>query len=688
MRFACILFFSLAVLSANPLLQFSVPIPWDQIQPTHIAPAIDQHLKTAAKRRAELGALRQAPSWDNTIEALELITRDLNLTWELISHLQSVNNSPELRKVFNEVEPRVVRFNSELSADPAIFARVKRYAATAEAKLLSGPRRRLLDLLLDDYRRSGVALPARQRARVLDLKEELSKLESQFAQNALDSMNAFEHFVESEAEVAGLPETAKAAAKASAKAKGRDGYRFTLQAPSLIPVLQYADNASLREKLSRAQSTIATAAPHDNRPVLARILVLRRELAGLLGYANFADYQVEQRMAKSGGAVQAFLAKLESQTNEAFARETAAIKEFRKSLEGEKAPELRTWDVAYYTQKLRQQEYAFDQDVLRPYFELNRTLKGLFELAQKLYGIEVVERKDIPVWHPQVRAYRIREADGRELATFYADFFPRESKRSGAWMNNLYTSITGGDPHIGLIAGNLTPPDEKGVSLLTHIEVTTLFHEFGHLLHLALAEGPVRPLNGTNVAWDFVELPSQIMENFVWEKKVLDTFAVHHETGEALPEELFQKMTRARTFAAAAAQMRQLSLGTMDIQLHTAFRPNADYGDPVSYSRNLAQRFNMAPIEPEACPICNFTHIFAGGYAAGYYSYKWAEVLDADAFSKFKEAGVVSREVGSQFRSKVLSRGNNQPASELFRAFMGRDPDPTALLKRAGLLKR
>ena len=676
-------------LGANPLLKFTTPIPWDQIQPQHIAPAIEQHLKDAEARRASYAASTAPRTWENTIEARDLISEDLQRAWGLVNHLMAVNNSPSLRKEFNAAQPLVTRFQSALALDTSVYEKVKTFAATAQAKSLTGPRKRLLEVILEDYRRSGVTLPAEQRAKVLSLRQQLSQLSTKFGQNALDSTNAFELNLSNESELAGLPQSARDAASQRAKDKGQSGYRFTLQAPSIQPVMQYANNADLREKLSHAQSTIASQDPYDNRPLIAKTVELRRELAALLGFQTFADYQLELRMAKNGQTVKDFLARLETQTRSTFDKEATALLNFRRSVEGPQAPPLKTWDTAYYTQKLRQKDFDFDQDELRPYFELNRTLDGLFALVKQLYGIEVVHLKDLPVWNPQVRAYRINDASGTQLASFYADFFPRESKRSGAWQNSMLTGWVVGDkrtPHIGVIVTNITPPNADGQALLSHTEVSTVFHEFGHLLHLALSEGPLRRLNGTSVAWDFVELPSQIMENFTWEKSVLKTFAVHNKTGQPLPDPLFDKMTKSRTFAAGAIQMRQLSLGTMDILLHTDYKINGDYGQPDTYARKVAQRFNMAPIEPDACPVCNFTHVFAGGYAAGYYSYKWAEVLDADVFSKFKANGVVNRETGNQFRKAILSQGNSRPADELFRNFMGRDPDPTALLRRIGLI--
>lgn len=661
---------------ANPLWEFKVPIHWDQIQPEHVVPAMQHHLKLAEARRAAFVKSAGPRTWENTIAARELIAEDLSRAFSLIAHLQSVNSSPELRKQFNAAQPLVNRFQSALALDPAVYEKVQAYAATTEAKALKGVRQRYLQVILDEYRRSGVSLPPVKRARVLELRQELSRLSTQFAQNALDSTNSFELIVTEEAELAGLPAAAKEAAFSSAKAQGKQGYRFTLQAPSYGPVMAYAENAALREKLYRAQATIASSGAFDNRPVVAKTLELRRELASMLGYANFADYQTELRMAKSSEKVKSFLGELEQNTRPFFTAEQAALKAA--------APDLHGWDVAFYTQKLRQQKFAFSPEELRPYFALDRTLTGMFAMVNQLYGIRVTERKDLPVWHAQVRAFQIHDESGALLATFYADFFPRESKRSGAWMNQFLVGENG-SPHVGVIVSNVTPPNAAGKSLLLHREVSTLYHEFGHLLHLALAAGPLRRLNGTSVAWDFVELPSQIMENFTWERDVLNTFAVHHETGETLPAPLFKKMSEARTFAAAAAQMGQLSRGTLDIMLHSEYRGGGDFGAPEAYGRQIAQRFSMAKVEPEECPVCNFSHVFSGGYAAGYYSYKWAEVLDADAFTKFKINGVVSREVGEAFRKTVLSQGNQQPAEVLYRQFMGRDPDPKALLRRSGL---
>jgi oligopeptidase A len=395
-------------------------------------------------------------------------------------------------------------------------------------------------------------------------------------------------------------------------------------------------------------------------------------------------------MAHSGGRALSFLEDLQAKPEARFRQENQELLEFRRSLEGPGAPELSPWDVAYYAEKQRSALYDFDEEALRPYFPLERVVFGLFHLVSRLYGIRVTEESGVPAWDPQVRYYNIHDQDGTFLGGFYADWYPRENKRGGAWMDALITGgpVAGGfRPHLGLICGNLTPPVGGKPALLTHREVETIFHEFGHLLHHLLSRVEIRTLAGTNVAWDFVELPSQIMENWCWERPALDLFAAHWETGQPVPEDLFQKMKRARTFRAANSQMRQLGFGFIDLLLHIRYSPERD-GDPVEYARKVLQQFSPAPLPPHHAMIAAFTHLFANpvGYGAGYYSYKWAEVLDADAFTRFRDNDIFSREIGGEFRASILSRGDSEDPAELYRKFMGRDPDPRALLERSGLL--
>jgi len=523
-----------------------------------------------------------------------------------------------------------------------------------------------------------------------EIDVELTKVTTRFSEHVLDSTNAFELVISDEAQLAGLPESAKAAAKQSAEAKGVAGWRFTLQAPSYIPLLTYLDDASIREHVYHALSVRATSGDLDNRELLTRILELRREKAQLLGFADFADLVIDDRMAHTGERAQEFLSNLREKTEAAFIRENQSLLEFRRTIEGEGAGAIELWDVAYYAEKQRAALYDFDEEALRPYFPLERVVEGMFTIFGRVFGITVTSESGAPTWDPKVSYYSIRDdADGKLLGSFYADFYPRENKRGGAWMDAFLTGLPDVKPHLGLICGNLTPPLSGKPALLTHREVETIFHEFGHLLHHCLSRVEVRSLAGTNVPWDFVELPSQIMENWCWERESLDLFARHYETGEPIAEELFLKMKRARAFRGANAQMRQLSFGMVDLSLHRQYSTALD-GDVMEYGRKIMQTFAPARLPADYGMLASFTHLFASpvGYGAGYYSYKWAEVLDADAFTRFRQCGVFSREVGMQFREKILAKGNSEDAAELYRSFMGRDPDLNALLERSGLAVR
>ncbi|HYD85445.1 MAG TPA: M3 family metallopeptidase, partial [Opitutus sp.] len=438
---------------------------------------------------------------------------------------------------------------------------------------------------------------------------------------------------------------------------------------------------------------VGAAAPHDNTGLIGRILTLRAEKAALLGKAHFADLVLERRMAKTGERALAFLADLQKRAGEAFARECRELEEFKAQRTGGAVAALAPWELAYWSEKLRQERYAFDEEVLRPYFPLDRVIRGMFELAGRVFGLRITERpaSEVETWHPEVKFYDVHDRDGRHVGSFYADWHPRESKRGGAWMNYLITGGPRADggraPHLGLICGNLTPPAADRPALLTHREAETIFHEFGHLLHHLLGEVEIKSLNGVNVAWDFVELPSQIMENWCWERESLDLFARHHETGAPIPEEIFAKMTAAKNFRSATGTMRQLSLARMDLLLHTRTAEFAAAADVEPLARAAIAEC-LVPTQPPAPTVVKrFTHVFADpvGYAAGYYSYKWAEVLDADAFTRFKREGIFNAETGAAFVRNILSRGNSADPAELYRAFMGRDPDLNALLRRCGL---
>jgi oligopeptidase A len=673
----------------NPLLIPRFRIPFDQIRAEHIQPAVTELLNGARERLEAIAAAPGDRTYSNTMHALDDMTEPLAYAMGVVGHLESVATYPELRAAYNAVQPEVSAFYSGIPLNEGLWNSLKKFSATAEGAQLTGARRRFLVKTMDSFRRHGAELDAAGKKRLEAIDVELTQLTTKFSENVLDSTNAFELVITEEDKLAGLPPSALESARESAKRKGREGWRFTLQAPDYIAVMTYLDDASIRRDIYEAYSVRATEGKHDNRPLVARILELRREKANLLGFGNFADLVLEDRMAHTGSRALQFLQDLKTKTERRFREENLELLAFRRSIEGPDAPELAPWDVGYYAEKQRSALYSFDEEALRPYFPLESVVDGLWNLVNRLYGIRVTEELHVPVWDAQVKFYNIHDENGAHLGGFYADWYPRENKRGGAWMDALITGGPAGDefkPHLGLICGNLTPPVGEKPALLTHREVETIFHEFGHLLHHLLSRVEIRSLAGTNVAWDFVELPSQIMENWCWEREAIDLFARHWQTGELAPEDLFQKMKRARTFRAANGQMRQLGFSFIDLLLHIRYSPERD-GDPVAYARSLLQEFSPAPLPPNHAMIAAFTHLFSSpvGYGAGYYSYKWAEVLDADAFTKFRDGGIFSREVGTEFRANILSKGDSEDPAELYRNFMGREPDPGALLLRSGL---
>ncbi|MGO9231962.1 MAG: M3 family metallopeptidase [Bryobacteraceae bacterium] len=675
----------------NPLLLPEFRIPFDRIRGEHVAPATEELLRQGRQRLEEVAGDAGKRTFLNTLRALDDLSEPIEYAIGVVRHLEAVATYPELRAAYSAAQPEVSAFYSSIPLHAGLWRAVQDFAATEEATRLEGERRRLLTKTLDNFRRNGANLDVAGKQRLEALDVELSRLTIKFAENVLDSTNAFELIITDPAGLAGLPPSAVDAARESAARKGRDGWRFTLHAPDYFAVMTYLDDAAIRRQVYEAFTVRATEAERDNRPLIARILEVRAGKARLLGFANFADLVLEDRMAHSGARALAFLDDLKAKTAARFREENRELLEYRRSMEGPDAAELAGWDVAYYAEKQRAALYDFDEEALRPYFPLERAVAGLLELVRRLYGLRIEPEAGAPAWDEAVRYYNVHDETAEFLGGFYTDWFPRENKRGGAWMDAL---ITGGPdgakfrPHLGLVCGNLTPPVAGKPALLTHREVETIFHEFGHLLHHLLSRVESRGLAGTNVAWDFVELPSQIMENWCWERESLDLFARHWETGQPVPDELFQKMKRARTFRAANAQMRQLGFGLVDLLLHTQYSAGRD-GDAVEYTRRILEEFSPAPLPPGHAMIAAFTHLFASpvGYGAGYYSYKWAEVLEADAFTRFRDHGIFSREVGEEFRRNILSRGDSADPAELYRAFMGRDPDPRALLIRNGLAR-
>ncbi len=669
----------------NPLLHFQFQIPFDQIQAAQVEPAVQKLLEDA---RASLDALIANPAprtFDNTMMELDRLSEPLEYAMGIVRHLEGVATTPELRAAFNAVQPDVSAFYASIPLNAGLWKTIQAFAATEEAAALTGTKKRFLKKTIDSFRRHGAELDPAGKKRMAEIDVELATLTTKFGENVLDSTNEFELVIDEESKLAGLPPSAIAAARAAAAQKGlpEGRWRFTLQAPSYIALMTYLDDSSIREQVYHAFAVRATKGAHDNRGLLSDILRLRDEKAKLLGFRDFSDLVLDDRMAHTGGRALEFLADLKRKTEKRFREENEGLRVFAGK------PELCAWDAGYYAEKQRAALYDFDEEALRPYFPLERVVAGMFEIVTRLYGIDVIEKPGVPVWDPAVKYYEIRD-DGALLGAFYADWYPRENKRGGAWMDAFITGIDFGDrmePHAGLICGNLTPPVDDMPAVLTHREVETIFHEFGHLLHHCLSRVEVRSLAGANVAWDFVELPSQIMENWCWELEALDLFAQHYKTGERIPRDLFDKMKRARKFRAANGQMRQLGFGYVDLALHREYSPERD-GDVIAYSRRLLQEFSPAPLPPDHAMMASFTHLFSSpvGYGAGYYSYKWAEVLDADAFTRFRDLGIFSREAGLGFRKNILSKGDSEDPAELYRSFMGRDPDPNALLERSGLL--
>lgn len=671
------------------MLRLKFRVPFDQIRAEHVEPAIAELLRDARGKLLALAADNGVPTYRNTMQELDVFTEPLDWAMSVVRHLESAATYPEMRAAFNAVQGEVSAFYTGIPLNSGLWSKIKRLSGTDEAKALEGERRRYLKKTIDTFRRHGADLDEAGKKRLEEIDVELTRITTKFSENVLDSTNAFELLITQEANLAGLPPTAIASARQSAQRKGLEGWRFTLQGPDYFAVMTYLDDVAVRRQVYEAFSVRATEGERNNRPLLERILELRKEKAHLLGFANFADLVLEDRMAHNGDRAMAFLEDLKAKTERRFHEENRELLEFRRSTEGSDAPEIAPWDVAYYAEKQRAALYAFDEEALRPYFPMERVVAGLFDLVTRLYGIRVEQQTGVPGWDPDVKYYNVRDENGEFIGGFYADWYPRENKRGGAWMDHLITggpSPDGFRPHLGIICGNLTPPVGNKPALLTHREVETIFHEFGHLLHHLLSRCETRSLAGTNVAWDFVELPSQIMENWCWERESLDLFARHWETGEPIPEDLFQKMKRARTFRAANAQMRQLGFGFIDLLLHVRYEKERD-GDPIAFTRGVLQQYSPAPLPPQHAMVAAFTHLFASpvGYGAGYYSYKWAEVLDADAFTRFREQGIFSREAGAAFRGEILSRGDSDDPAELYRHFMGRDPNPSALLLRSGL---
>ncbi|MCS6786619.1 MAG: M3 family metallopeptidase [Thiobacillaceae bacterium] len=673
----------------NPLLDFSGLPRFADIRPEHVTPAVEQLLSENRALIARLTADPAAPSWEGFVAPLEDANERLSRAWGQVSHLHAVMDSPPLRAAYNENLPKVTQYWAELAQHEGLYRKYKALAESDEFPRLSAPRRRVIEHELRDFRLGGAELPPEQKARFRAIQEELAALAAKFEENLLDATNAWVKYVDDPTQLAGLPPDSLQLFAAAAREEGREGYKLTLQAPCYLAVMQFADDRALREEMYHAYVTRASEygpAELDNTPLIHRILRLRQEAARLLGYPSYAHVSLVPKMAERPEQVLDFLAELARRAKPYAERDMQQLRAFAA---GElKLADLQAWDIAYASEKLRQARYAFSEQEVKPYFPEPRVLAGLFRLVETLYGLEI-RPAEAPVWHESVRFYELRDRSGGLIGQFYLDLYARASKRGGAWMDDAITRRRKGDTiqlPVAYLNCNFAPPVDGRPSLLSHDEVITLFHEFGHGLHHLLTRMEELGVSGINgVEWDAVELPSQFMENFCWEWEVLRHMTAHVDTGEPLPRALFDKMLAAKNFQAGMQMVRQLEFALFDMHLHYDYDPDGPQGVLELLDEVRRQVAVIFPPAYNRFPN-NFSHIFAGGYAAGYYSYKWAEVLSADAYSLFEENGVLNPEVGHRFWSEILAQGGARPAIESFRAFRGRDPTIDALLRHNGLV--
>ena len=684
---------------------------WSTFTAEAIEPSI-RHALAEAEENIDTIASQDpaAATYESSFLALEHATESLSRGWGRLQHLDSVSDNPAQREAINNLLPDVTDFYSSLSLNPQLFNVLNTVAQSESAKSLTAIQQRHIQETIADFIESGAALPDAEKSRIAAIDSELSKLTKKYSENVLDATNAWELIITDESKLDGLPDSAKAAAVANARSKNIEApaWRFTLQAPSMSPIMQHAHDEQLRKTVWQASSVVGSEAPYDNSELVWKILELRKQKAEVLGHTNFADLTLQRRMARNGGTALAFVESIHDKIHATFLADAQQLSEYKAAKTSTTPEQLEPWEISYWAERQRKEFYDIDDEDLRPYFPVNRVMEGMFSIASKIFGITITQRDTIdlnsiknhqssiinrqstpPVdtWHPEVTFYEIHDSNSKKhLGSFYADWHPRETKRGGAWMNSIHTGALG-EPHLGLIIGNMSPPVDDTPALLTHREVETIFHEFGHLLHGLLSNVPVKSLSGTNVAWDFVELPSQILENFCWERETLDLFARHYITDAAIPEDFFRKMLAAKNYMSATVFMRQLALGKLDLELH--LHPEKYLGrDLQKVDREILADYRVSFKTQAPSMALRFNHLFSSptGYAAGYYSYKWAEVLDADAFTRFKKEGILNPEIGMAFREQILSKGNSAPPEVLYQNFMSRPADPEALLVRAGLV--
>lgn len=673
----------------NPLLEMNGLPQFSKITPDLIEPAMDQLLQSNRQEVEKLLDSHSDYSWETLVEPLEILDDRLSRTWSPVSHMNSVVNSDELRAAYNACMPKLSEYATEMGHNAKLCAAYKQVAAQQER--LNPTQQKMLEIILRDFHLSGVDLPEAQKKRYKEISQELSRLTTKFEENLLDATNAWNKLISDESELAGLPASALGLMRQAAEQRELDGWLLTLEFPSYLPVMTYADNRELRQEVYTAYATRASdQGPHagqwDNSEIMQQILALRHEKAQLLGFANYAEQSLARKMARSTDEVVHFLSDLAERSHTQGEADLDALRIFAHAHHD--MSELEAWDIAYYAEKLRQHRHNITQEELKPYFPENRVVPGMFKVVEQLYGIRIKEIEGVDRWHPDVRFFEIRDAEGHEQGQFYLDLYARPKKRGGAWMDEFATRFFTQELDqlpVAYLTCNFSPPVGDKPALFTHDEVQTLFHEFGHGLHHLLTRIDYPSVAGINgVAWDAVELPSQFMENWCWEKEALDLICGHFETGEPIPDDLYDRMKGAKNFQSAMQMLRQLEFALFDFRIHREYDPAK--GGRIYEILNEV-RDQVAVIHP---PEWNrfahgFSHIFAGGYAAGYYSYKWAEVLSADAFSLFEEKGIFNPEAGRAFLHNILEQGGSKDAMELFVAFRGREPAIDPLLRHSGI---
>lgn len=679
----------------NPLLDFSGLPRFAEVQPEHVTPALEQLLQHNREVVARLLADSAQPTWENFILPLDDANEQVSRAWGQVGHLNAVMNSPELREVYNANLPKITQYYAELGQNQALYAKYKALRASTEFEKLSATRKKIIENELRDFRLSGAELEEDKKARFLEIQEEMSTLCSRFSDNLLDATNDYSHVVESSAELSGMPADDVQAAADAAQAAGKSGWLFTLKAPSYMAVMQYADNRDLRAKIYEAYGKRASEFGNpewDNTALISQILRLRAEEARLLGYATYAELSLASKMANTPQQILQFLRELAQRARPFAEKDLAELQEFARTKLG--LADLQPWDVAYASEKLREQRYAFSEQELKQYFPEDVVLSGMFKVVESLYGLSM-RLSSAPVWHETVRFFDVHDGDGKLVGQFYVDLYARSSKRGGAWMDDAITRRriapgmhipAGIQTPVAYLNCNFAPPVGGKPALFTHDEVITLFHEFGHGLHHLLTEVEDLGVSGINgVEWDAVELPSQFMENFCWEWDVLSGMTRHVDSGVKLPRALFDKMLAAKNFQVGMQTLRQIEFSIFDMRVHSDFDA---YGSKTVMQLLDEVRQEVAVLIPPAYNRFphSFSHIFSGGYAAGYYSYKWAEVLSADAYSLFEEHGILNAEIGRRFRKEVLASGGSRDAMQSFVAFRGREPSIDALLRHSGLV--